>query len=76
MILKTIFLSAVFFSPRSQAGNVEFDFSRTAREAEPVIAHAIASQKVTIPRQSRGPSYCEPLKAALGALTRPRLIAT
>jgi DNA-binding MarR family transcriptional regulator/GNAT superfamily N-acetyltransferase len=32
--------------------------------------------EVTIPRQSRGPSYCEPLKAALGALTRPRLIAT
>ncbi len=32
--------------------------------------------RVTIPRQSRGLSGCEPLKAALGALTRPRLVAT
>src|SRR5208337_593746 len=34
----------------------------------------VAQQQITIPRQSRGLSSCEPLKAAEGTLPRPRFI--
>jgi hypothetical protein len=65
--------------PREDAEGPSIDWAERAEDFDGrhgLSPTALRGTPVTIPRQSRGPSYCEPLKAALGALTRPRLIAT